>query len=65
MTHHCCTSALSRIALEDGDAWHWAEVHSNDDNNQVVEYTLSSGTHTLEIARREDGALLNAIDVMK
>ena len=62
MTHHCCTSALSRIAL--ADTWHWDEVHSNDDGNSVVEFTLSAGTHTLEVSYREDGTLLDAIAVM-
>ena len=50
--------------IQDGDAWHWDEVHSNDDSNQVVDFTLSAGTHTLEIARREDGTLLDAIAVL-
>ena len=52
-------------AIEDGGAWHWDEVHSSDDNNQVVEFTLSAGTHTLEIAHREDGTLLDAIVVIQ
>jgi len=49
--------------IADGGTWHWDEVHSSDDGNSVVEFTLSAGTHTLEIARREDGALLDAISV--
>ena len=51
--------------ISDGDAWHWDVVHSDDDNQQEVEFTLSAGTHTLEIARREDGTLLDAIAVLK
>ena len=48
-----------------GDAWHWEHVYSDDDNREVVEFTLSAGTHTLEIARREDGTLLDAIAVIR
>jgi len=45
--------------IQDGAAWHWDEVHSNDHSNQVVQITLPAGNHTLEIARREDGAKLD------
>ena len=48
------------IDTQFGTDWHWDEVHSNDDNNQTVHFTLARGTHTLEIAYREDGALLDA-----
>ncbi|MCH8217172.1 MAG: pre-peptidase C-terminal domain-containing protein, partial [Planctomycetes bacterium] len=51
--------------IPDSDAWHWNEVFSEDDDNSVVEFTLSAGTHTLEIARREDGTLLDAIAVIQ
>ncbi|MCH7920761.1 MAG: hypothetical protein IIC50_22645 [Planctomycetes bacterium] len=51
--------------MPDGDTWHWEHVYSDDDNQVVVEFTLSAGTHTLEIARREDGTLLDAIAVLK
>jgi hypothetical protein len=44
-----------------GEAWHWDEVHSSDDNNTVVRWTLAPGTHTLEIAYREAGAQVDAI----
>jgi hypothetical protein len=47
--------------ISDGDAWHWDEVHSSDHSDAVVKITLPAGQHTLEIARREDGALLDAI----
>jgi hypothetical protein len=50
--------------ISDGAAWHWDEVHSNDHGNQVVKITLPAGAHTLEVARREDGALLDAIVIM-
>jgi hypothetical protein len=44
-----------------GETWHWDEVHSSDDGNQVVEWTLAPGTHTLEIAYREAGAQVDVI----
>jgi len=47
--------------LDAPDGWRWDEVHSNDHNNEVVNWTLTSGTHTLEIGKREDGTLLDAI----
>jgi hypothetical protein len=47
--------------IDKGDNWHWDEVHSNDHANQVVKITLSAGEHTLEIARRDDATLLDAI----
>jgi hypothetical protein len=47
--------------IEDGDTWHWDEVHSSDHDNQVVLIKLPPGPHTLEIVRREEGALLDAI----
>ncbi|MHC4175523.1 MAG: discoidin domain-containing protein, partial [Planctomycetota bacterium] len=51
--------------ISDGAEWHWDEVHSNDHDNQVVKITLPAGPHTLEIARREEGALLDAIVISK
>ncbi|MHC4630051.1 MAG: discoidin domain-containing protein [Planctomycetota bacterium] len=51
--------------ISDGAEWHWDEVHSNDHNNEVVKITLPAGAHTLEIAQREDGALLDAIVISK
>jgi len=51
--------------ISDGDAWHWDEVRSSDDGDSVVDFTLSAGTHTLEIARREDGTLLDAIALIQ
>jgi len=44
-----------------GRDWHWADVFSADDGNAVVRFTLPAGTHTLEIAYREDGAWIDAI----
>ena len=47
--------------IDKGEFWHWDEVHSNDHANEVVKITLSAGEHTLEIARRDDGTLLDCI----
>ena len=46
---------------DDSDNWYWADVFSAEDDDETVLFTLPAGTHTLEIARREDGALLDAI----
>ncbi|MHC4682453.1 MAG: hypothetical protein ACYTEK_27675, partial [Planctomycetota bacterium] len=51
--------------ISDGASWHWDEVHSNDHNNEVVSITVPAGQQTLEIARREDGALLDVIVISK
>jgi hypothetical protein len=51
--------------ISDGADWHWDEVHSNDHGNAVVNLTLPAGQHTLEIARREDGTLLDAVVISK
>jgi hypothetical protein len=42
-------------------AWLWYRAKSFDHDNAVVNWTLPAGTHTLEIAKREDGVLLDAI----
>jgi hypothetical protein len=47
--------------LDAPDGWRWDEVHSNDHDNEVVHWTLARGTHTLEIGKREDGTLVDAI----
>jgi hypothetical protein len=47
--------------IEPGSQWVWDEVHSNDHDSEVVNWTLPEGEHTLEIAKREDGSLLDAI----
>jgi hypothetical protein len=51
--------------ISDGANWHWDDVHSNDHGNAVVNLTLPAGQNTLEIARREDGALLDLIVISK
>jgi hypothetical protein len=46
-------------------AWQWYEVYSTTDGKQVVEFTLSAGTHTLEIAGQRAHTLLDAIAVIR
>jgi hypothetical protein len=47
--------------IEPGSQGIWDEVHSSDHNSEVVNWTLAAGDYTLEIAKREDGALIDAI----
>ena len=47
--------------MDGGDAWHWDEIHNDQQDDNVVEFTLSAGEHILEIAKREDGTFLDAI----
>jgi hypothetical protein len=39
----------------------WDEVHSSDHSAEVVNWTLAAGNYTLEIAKRENGASIDAI----
>jgi hypothetical protein len=50
--------------LDAPSGWAWDEVHSNDHANAVVNWTLPAGLNTLEIAKREDGVLLDAIVII-
>ncbi|MCH8121483.1 MAG: hypothetical protein IIC00_17370, partial [Planctomycetes bacterium] len=43
------------------DGWAWDEVHSDDHNQAIVNWTLPAGAHTIEIGKREEGVLLDAI----
>jgi hypothetical protein len=47
--------------LDAPSGWAWDEVHSNDHDNTVVNWTLTAEEHTLEIAKREDGTYLDAV----
>jgi hypothetical protein len=48
--------------VEYGSDWHWDDVYSDDDpEDRTVYFTLAAGTHTLEIAYREDGTLLDRL----
>jgi hypothetical protein len=49
----------------DSDSWFWYDVFSGDHGQAVANWTLPAGTYTLEIARREDGALLDVIVISK
>ncbi|UCC96847.1 MAG: hypothetical protein JSW66_13495, partial [Phycisphaerales bacterium] len=49
----------------DSDSWYWYDVFSGDHNAETANWTLSAGTYTLEIARREDGALLDVVVISK
>ncbi len=44
-----------------GSIWQWDEVHDADNGKQVVTFNLSAGNHTLDIAFREDGTLLDKL----
>ena len=46
--------------VEVGEDWHWDIVHSRTDDDLEVEWTLEAGTHTLQIAYRNGGPLLDA-----
>jgi len=47
--------------MTSGNGWVWDEIHSSDHNKAIVNWTLAAGPHTLEIAKREDGALIDAL----
>jgi len=47
--------------MDTGDDWHWDEIHNDQQDDNVVHFTLSAGPHTLEIAKREDGTMLDAV----
>ncbi|HUV26260.1 MAG TPA: hypothetical protein VMW34_02735 [Anaerolineales bacterium] len=47
--------------MDEGDTWHWDEIHNDQQDDNVVHFTLSAGQHTLEIAKREDGTMLDAV----
>jgi len=51
--------------VEVGEDWHWDIVHSRTDDDLEVEWTLEAGTHTLQIAYRNGGPLLDAIVIRK
>ncbi len=53
-------SGWIRWGLETGANWHEVPVQSMDDENATVLFTAEPGLYNLEIAYREDGALLDA-----
>jgi hypothetical protein len=55
------SSGWVRWDVIDSADWSWGRVQSMDDGNAMVQFTMDAGNYTLEIAYREDGALLDAI----
>ncbi len=58
-------SGWVRWGLDIGDTWHNVPVRSMDDADQTVLFTAERGLYNLEIAFREDGALLDAWMITK
>jgi len=52
-------------SMENGSAWHWTPVNSYDAGSATVLFTMPTGTYTLEVAYREEGALLDAIVIVE
>jgi hypothetical protein len=44
-----------------GTEWHWDDVHDTGAMDAVVEFDLTAGQHTLNVARREEGSELDKI----
>jgi len=57
-TNHA--SGWVRWSIDNSSNWSWTPVQSMDDNYQTVYFTMPAGTYTMELAYREDGALLDA-----
>jgi hypothetical protein len=55
------SSGWVRWDVIDSTDWSWGRVQSMDNGNAMVQFTMDAGNYTLEIAYREDGALLDAI----
>jgi len=52
--------------MPDAVNWFWNDVFSDDDDQDAtVLFTMPAGTYTLEIARGEDGAMLDVIVISK
>lgn len=48
-------------SISGGATYQWDDVHNSNAGSAVVVYPLTTGSHTLTIAYREDGALLDKI----
>ena len=48
-------------SLPAANAWIWGELKDQNNGNQTVTYSLSAGSHTLDVALREDGAKLDKL----
>jgi beta-lactamase regulating signal transducer with metallopeptidase domain len=44
-----------------GDSWAWSAVHDTDNAGQIVQFRLDTGEHTLELAGREGGVMLDRL----
>ncbi len=42
-------------------SWGWDDVHDANNANTAVTFSLSAGTHSLEVAYREDGTMLDKL----
>ncbi|MDH7600480.1 MAG: discoidin domain-containing protein, partial [Sedimentisphaerales bacterium] len=62
-TNH--VSGWIRWGLDLGEGWHEVPISSMDDNDQTVLFTIPGGLYNLQIAFREDGALLDALRITK
>ncbi len=51
--------------MERGSAWHWTAINSYDADSATVLFKMPAGTYTLEVAYREEGALLDALVVLQ
>ena len=50
----------------EGSFWHWVNVVAGDNGDDPdAVYTLESGMHTLLIANRDDGTMLDAIVITR
>ena len=43
-----------------GSSWHWDDVHANDPA-RARQFALKAGSHTLDVAYREDGVRLDKL----
>lgn len=44
-------------------SWSWRTVHNNANGNQIVNFNLSAGSHTLRVAYRERGTKIDRIRI--
>jgi regulation of enolase protein 1 (concanavalin A-like superfamily) len=47
--------------LHNGGVWGWNDLHDSAAAGAVVQYTLTAGNHTLELAYREDGTKVDRL----
>lgn len=44
-----------------GRSWHWADVHTTAASGETLLLNLAAGSHTLDLAHREDGARIDRL----